>query len=309
MNLLHIKYAVEVAEAGSINQAAEKLLTGQPNLSRAIKELESSIGITIFERSAKGMRLTSDGEIFMNYAKNILRQVDAIEEAFSKGIVNCRRFSLAAPRADYIAEAFARFSCALQRETDAEVYYSETNAYRVMKSIVQEDYRLGIIRYANEHDKYYKSLLEEKGLNYEMVAEFSYDLLMSANAPLAARKEIKAQDLTDCIEVTDADPFVPAVSAAEAKKASKAETARRRIFVYDRAVRYELLTENPHTYMWSSAVPQAQLKRYGLVKKPCADISKGYKDVLIYKKDYHFSQLDTLFIAELCKVKRTTFQA
>ena len=94
MNLLHIKYAVEVAEAGSINQAAEKLLTGQPNLSRAIKELESSIGITIFERSAKGMRLTSDGEIFMNYAKNILRQVDAIEEAFSKGIVNCRRFSL-----------------------------------------------------------------------------------------------------------------------------------------------------------------------------------------------------------------------
>ena len=61
MNLLHMKYAVEVAETGSINKAAEKLYVGQPNLSRAIKELENSLGISIFERSAKGMILTPDG--------------------------------------------------------------------------------------------------------------------------------------------------------------------------------------------------------------------------------------------------------
>ena len=42
MNLMHIKYAVEVANEGSINKAAEKLYVGQPNLSRAIKELEAS---------------------------------------------------------------------------------------------------------------------------------------------------------------------------------------------------------------------------------------------------------------------------
>lgn len=41
MNLMHIKYAVEVANEGSINKAAEKLYVGQPNLSRAIKELEA----------------------------------------------------------------------------------------------------------------------------------------------------------------------------------------------------------------------------------------------------------------------------
>ena len=62
MNLLHMKYAVEVARTGSINRAAEQLLIGQPNLSRAIKELESSLGVTIIKRSAKGMKLTPDGE-------------------------------------------------------------------------------------------------------------------------------------------------------------------------------------------------------------------------------------------------------
>lgn len=47
MNLLYLKYAVEVAACGSINKAAEKLYIDQPNLSRSIKELESSLGVTI----------------------------------------------------------------------------------------------------------------------------------------------------------------------------------------------------------------------------------------------------------------------
>ena len=48
MNILHMKYAVEVARAGSLNKAAETLMIAQPNISRAIKDLESDIGIAIF---------------------------------------------------------------------------------------------------------------------------------------------------------------------------------------------------------------------------------------------------------------------
>ena len=66
MNILHMKYAVEVAKAGSINKASENLLIAQPNLSRSIKELETDLGISIFDRSAKGMVLTPDGEEFIS---------------------------------------------------------------------------------------------------------------------------------------------------------------------------------------------------------------------------------------------------
>ena len=74
MNLLHMKYVVEVADIGSVNKAAEKLYVGQSNLSRAIKELESNLGVAIFDRSAKGMALTPEGEIFVRYARDILEQ-------------------------------------------------------------------------------------------------------------------------------------------------------------------------------------------------------------------------------------------
>ena len=62
MNILHMKYAYEVARAGSLSRASEVLLIAVPNISRSIKELEADLGITIFDRTTKGMRLTPEGE-------------------------------------------------------------------------------------------------------------------------------------------------------------------------------------------------------------------------------------------------------
>lgn len=84
MNLQHMKYAVAVAETGSINKAADRLFVGQSNLSRAIKELENSLGVAIFERSAHGMELTPEGGVFLRYAKAILQQVDEVEHVYRR---------------------------------------------------------------------------------------------------------------------------------------------------------------------------------------------------------------------------------
>lgn len=69
MNLLHLKYAIEIEKTQSINKAAENLYMGQPNLSRAIKELERSMGVKIFQRTSKGMIPTPEGIEFLGYAK------------------------------------------------------------------------------------------------------------------------------------------------------------------------------------------------------------------------------------------------
>ena len=81
-----------------------------PTLSRAIKELEQNLGIKIFDRSAKGMFLTPDGEVFIRYAKAILKQVDEVEAAFRRSGTRRQRFSLSCPRASYISDAFTAFS-------------------------------------------------------------------------------------------------------------------------------------------------------------------------------------------------------
>ena len=102
MNFLHLKYAIMVAETGSISKAAKKLYVAQPNVSRAIKELESDLNITIFERNSKGMIVTPEGEQLIHYAKRILRQIDDMEKIF-KYQKKKNVFSISVPRASYIS--------------------------------------------------------------------------------------------------------------------------------------------------------------------------------------------------------------
>lgn len=306
MNLLHMKYAVEIAETKSINKAAEKLFVGQSALSRAIKELEASLGVTLFERSAKGMFLTPDGEVFVRYAKNVLKQVDDIENIFSEGKTAKKQFSVSVPRASYIADAFAKFSKLIENGTEAELFYKETNAMRAIKNILNDEFKLGIIRYAESYDKYYKEMMDEKGLEYELITEFRYMLLMNRESPLAKKEKITYEDLRELVMIAHADPYVPSLPLAQVKKEELPDNSDRKIFIFERASQFELLAENHDTFMWSSPIPQSLLDRYGLVQRYCDENKRMYKDILIHRRDYTLSELDNMFVSELVKAKRRT---
>ena len=303
MNILHMKYAVEVAKVGSLNKAAESLYVALPNISRSIKELEADLGISVFDRTAKGMVLTPEGEEFISYAKDILKQIDQVENMYKSGQVKKQKFSISVPRACYISDAFAEFS--KTRSKDAcEIFSKETNSQRTINNILNHDYKLGIIRYAENYDKYFKAMLEEKALSYEMVTEFSYCLIMSADNPLAKQDDITFDDLTDYIEIAHADPYVPSLPLAKVVKSELPDNIDRRIFIFERASQFDLLSQNPETFMWVSPAPPSVLERYNLVQKKCVDNKKVYKDVLIYKSGYKLTELDKKFITALCDSKR-----
>lgn len=306
MNILHMKYALEVAKAGSLNKASEVLLIAVPNISRSIKELEADLGITIFNRTTKGMCLTPEGEEFINFAKGILGQIDQVEKYYKEGSPSKQKFSISVPRACYISEAFAEFSRTLTKDA-AEIFYKETNSQRTIHNILNHDYKLGIIRYAENYDKYFKSMLDEKGFMYETVTEFSYSLIMSAKNPLATKDKITFDDLTDYIEIAHADPYVPSMPLSKVIKEELPDNIDRRIYIFERASQFDLLYKNPETFMWVSPTPPSLLSRYDLVQKKCTENKKIYKDVLIYKKGYKLTDLDQRFITKLCESKRKMF--
>ncbi len=303
MNLLHMKHALEVAKAGSLSKASEVLLIAAPNISRSIKELENDLGITIFDRTQNGMKLTPEGEEFINFAKEILKQIDDVENFYKTGAPKKQKFSISVPRACYISEAFANFSKSLSKDA-AEVFYKETNSQRVIHNILNHDYKLGIIRYAENYDKYFKAMLEEKGFQYELVTEFTYSLVMSADSDLAKKQRISFDDLTNHIEIAHADPYVPSMPLSKVIKEELPDNISRRIFIFERASQFDLLSINPETFMWVSPTPQKLLDRYNLVQRKCEDNKKVYKDVLIYRNGYKLPQLDRQFITELCEAKR-----
>lgn len=303
MNIQHLKFAIAVAETGSISKAAEKLYIAQPNVSRAIKELESDLGIIIFERNTKGMFPTPDGERLIEYSKRLLNQFDEMERIF-KNNQKKNIFSVSVPRASYISSAFVEFSQSLNQLNNLEVFYKETNAYRVINNIINENYNLGIIRYSITHDKYFKELLEKKEFKFELVNEFKYVLLFNKNSILNKKEKIEYTDLQDLIEIAHGDPYVPSLPITEISKTEFSADITRRIFVFERASQFELLEKNSETFMWVSPIPRDILEKYHLVQKECFNNSKIYKDVLIYPSSYKLSNLDRDFITKVCESKR-----
>jgi LysR family transcriptional regulator, benzoate and cis,cis-muconate-responsive activator of ben and cat genes len=77
MELRHLRYFVAVAEAENVSRAALKLHVSQPGVSRQIRDLEDEIGFQLFERSAKAVRLTAAGKIFLTEAREVLARADA----------------------------------------------------------------------------------------------------------------------------------------------------------------------------------------------------------------------------------------
>jgi DNA-binding transcriptional LysR family regulator len=213
MNLLHLKYAVVIAETNSMTKASEKLYTAQPNLSRAVRELESTLGITIFKRTPQGIFPTQEGEEFLGYARKVLAQVDAIEEIYRGEKKKVLKFSISVPRASYISCAFTEFVKSLKPDADEELFYKETNALRAINNILEADYNLGIIRYQDIYEDNFREMLEEKGLNREVIFDFRYFLLFSQKHPLASRKQISLSDLAPYTEIAHADPYVPVHAA------------------------------------------------------------------------------------------------
>ena len=303
MNILHMKYAVEVARTGSLNKAAEKLIIAQPNLSRSIKELEGALGIQIFKRSPQGMHLTPDGEEFIGYAKGILEHIEQVDSIYRTGASKKQRFSISVPRACYISEAFTEFSKSIPDE-NIEIFYKETNSQRTITNILNSGYKLGIIRYAEDYDKYFKAMLEEKNLTYETIARFSYQLIMSRNNPLAEKEEITFDDLSGYIRIAHADPYVPSLSMAKVAREELPENSKRNIYIFERASQFDLLSKNTDTYMWVSPTPCEILDKYNLVQRKCKSNTRIYKDILLYKKGYKLSELDKSFITELCMSRR-----
>lgn len=75
MTLQQLKYIVAVAKTGTFSEAAKTLFLSQPSLTKAIKELEKEMGVTIFDRTNKGVSVSKEGEIFLGYARQVLERV------------------------------------------------------------------------------------------------------------------------------------------------------------------------------------------------------------------------------------------
>ena len=303
MNLTFLRYAIEVEKTGSISLAARNLYLGQPNVSKAIKELELSLGITIFKRTPRGVLPTPKGEEFLHYAKSILSQIDELENMFKDETSGRVSFHIAVPRAAYITAAFAEFAGQVNAENGLDMAFNETSSMDAIDRVAQQEYSLGLIRYNTEYENHFLTLLGDKSLISKPVWETDGLLMMSADHPLANEPVIDSHQLEDCVELVYGDKVIPFLSTADARRTAFTEAQKRHISIYEHGSQYELLRNVKGSYIWTSPAPASELERHGCIQRRCHGEVPKFKDVLIHHREYRLKEIDKQFIACLNKVK------
>lgn len=295
MNTLHLKYALEIEKSGSISQASQNLFMAQPNLSKAIKDLENEIGYAIFKRTSSGVIATEKGAEFLYHTKKALEQIEEIEKLAGKRGSESRQFKISIPRGSYIANGFTAFVASLEMTDGMDITINETNTLKTISNVADRGYNMGIIRYQISDEEIFRSRIKSNHLEQETIWEFEYVLVMSKYHPLATKEKICEEDLQDYVKITHADIEIP----HERKKVSDSEEGRvnseKTIYVYERGSQFDLLANVPTTYMWVSPIPDSYLEKNNLVQRACKNGNNRYKDVLIYRQDYKLGDFDKLF--------------
>lgn len=298
MNMQYFRYALEVEKTGSITQAANNLFMSQPTLSKAIKDMEEEIGFPVFKRTSKGVVPTYRGTVFLSHARKIAAQIQKMERSIQRENASYKMFSLVIPRVGYIAQTVSEYVSTFDGGNAMEVDILETNSMRIIESVADGQYVLGLIRCHAEDRDYFLKSLGEKDLQYTSVWCSDYVALMQENHPLAHKSKLSADDFLPYVEIAFGDEKVPYIRISEAETVSGSLYNPKRILVYDRATQFDLLQANSFAYMWTSLWPAEVLKRYGLVQRECCCAGQ-FEDFLIYRACYRFSPMDRTFIDRL----------
>ena len=165
MRIQQLIYFEKIVEKGSMNEAAKDLYVSQPSLSKAIRELELEMDITLFQRGNTGITLTGEGREFLVYARQVLDQVNLMEEKYKRQTKRKRTFSVSAQHYAFVVHAFVDF---IQKEAGDEYQFTlrETETQNILEDITNYKSEIGVLYLNDFNRKVMEKLFKEKNLLY-----------------------------------------------------------------------------------------------------------------------------------------------
>lgn len=302
MNITELRYIIEIAQCGSVSAASKRLYVAQPNVSKAIRNLEEEYQIQLFVRTARGMVPTREGQQFIAQARRVIQEIEGLNRKFpgnKKGTDVDMKISI--PRASYASYAFGKYVEQVRDAEELRLHIRECNSVQALDNLTKQHYNLALIRMEDKYEEYYYSIIHLRGLEYEKIMDFQYRLVVNENDPLATKKLNGYEDLEPYIELIHGDSRLPNGEYLDIKETPENQNAHRRIHVYERGNQFMLLKDIPGTYMWVSPIPEELLRRNGLAQRKIEWQQRRMKDVMVYPGRKFLSEDEREFIRQLKK--------
>lgn len=195
MTLQQLKYAVTIADCGSINEAAKRLFISQPSLSGSVKELEDEIGFEIYIRSNRGIVITPEGEEFMSYARQVLEQYNLLQDRFVNKTMR-KKFGVSTQHYSFAVKSFVE----VVNEYGMDKYefaIHETRTQEVIENVRYFKSEIGVLYENDFNRKVLEKLFHENSLEFIPLFDCDTFVYLWGGHPLAEQKEISLKELED----------------------------------------------------------------------------------------------------------------
>ncbi len=195
MTLQQLNYAIVISEVGSMNKAAEQLYIAQPSLTSAIKELEKEIGITIFNRGARGISLTADGSEFITYARQLYQQYENLHDKYVGGGLK-RKFGVSAQHYSFAVQAFVD----MVKEFNTHEYefaIRETKTANVINDVSTLKSEIGIIYLSSFNRQVITKIIQSNHLEFHHLINCDIFAYLWKGHPLSSKASVSIEELKD----------------------------------------------------------------------------------------------------------------
>lgn len=196
MTLQQLRYIITVVKYGSITEAARQLYISQPSLSNSVRDLEEELGIEIFNRTRKGITLSTEGTEFLSYARQVVEQVELLEQRYGEKKPANQQGSISTQHYAFAVNSFSNLITELEAD-EYEFTLRETKTYEIIEDVKDFRSEVGILYLNNFNEKVIRKLLEENNLIFNALFTADPHVFISCKHPLAKNKQIKIEELDD----------------------------------------------------------------------------------------------------------------
>ncbi len=194
MTLSQIFYAITISEQGSFNKASEVLYISQPSLTEAIKELEKELHITIFNRSGRGVTLTSDGRDFISYARELYQQYNNIMEKYGENGRRKKKFAVSTQHYSFAVKSFVELVKKLNID-EYEFAIREQQTQQVIEDVSTLNSEIGILYLSDFNAALMSKVLRSSGVEFHKLIECDAYVYLWKGHPLAHHQSIGFDEL------------------------------------------------------------------------------------------------------------------
>jgi len=298
INIQTLRYISAVEQTGSISRAGQQLYVSHSTISRAIKELETEIGITLFHRTSKGVIPTTAGTEFIRQARSLLSDLDSLESHyFEQSNMVKETLLVAAPRYTAVTNALMKYYKTYCKNSEyLNLVLLEDTADHILRMVTDHTCNLGILHYTSDQEEAFFGRLKLMELEGHIMESSPVSIQIRRDHPLAKFPYVTVSMLKDYPHITYVDEDVTHINYCSDISHFSSSLYKKRIVVQDRGTMRQMVNNTDGYYIGCDGTRMSFYSETDPVYVHIKDVDFTLKTVWVKRFNYVLTEVEEKFL-------------